>query len=195
MENQKPNKNVQNWMNDVLNRYIGTQELIENARIAESLNGRPRYAYHFDGNTLSEYDRLRKTREWGAMSGHKDYQNSRFQSVRDKGPLPEGQYTFNRRDFQRYEDLPLYSKILAPIGLGRWPGGTDSWGNQRVDLYPDSGNAMYGRGKLTIHGGSSFGSKGCIDLEEGMDDFYRRASTHMQDVFPLTVRYDENSFK
>lgn len=192
--------NVQNWMNDVLNRYIGTQELIENARIAESLNGRPRYAYHFDGNTLSEYDRLRKTREWGAMSGRKDYQNSRFQSVRDKGPLPEGQYTFNRRDFQRYEDLGTFDKLisslpLGPIKIGPWPNGTYAWGNHRVDLHPNPKNEMYGRTGLTMHGGGDFGSGGCIDLEKGMDDFYRRVSTHMQDVFPLTVRYDENSFK
>lgn len=173
MENQKKNRSVQDWMNEVLNN------LAENNH----------YYYDFDGNNLTQYKGMQSLKRWPAMSGHKDYQEPRFQNVRNKGPLPEGLYHFNKDEFQKYEDLPLHHKIFAPLGMGRWPGGVDSWGRVRVDLHPDSRNQMYGRGNLTIHGGDEFGSRGCIDLENAMDDFYSSNQIEDQNRFPLIVRY------
>lgn len=197
---QTINPDTQKWIDNVLKQTFGMDGIIENARIAKSLNGRPRYAYHFNGKTLSEYDRLRKTREWKAMSGRSDYQDALYQARTKRGPLPEGDYTFNRANWRRFQDLSPLNKLVSslsmgPIKMGAWPGGTYAWGDYRVDLTPTKETNTMGRTNTLIHGGGAFGSGGCVDLEKGINDFYNTNRLHMQDVFPLKVKYDDESFK
>ena len=42
---------------------------------------------------------------------------------------------------------------------------TGSWGSYSWPLHPDPGTQTYGRSKFNIHGGTSWGSAGCIDLK------------------------------
>lgn len=69
------------------------------------------------------------------------------------------------------------------MGLGKhgtFPGGRSAWGDGRIDINPDnvfvkmSNNpfdlGVY-RGGFTIHGGSTPGSAGCIDLCSGFGEF------------------------
>lgn len=55
-------------------------------------------------------------------------------------------------------------RTLGAIGRGAWPGGTDSWGTQRAFLNPSPGTNTFGRSGFSIHGDTSPGSAGCIDL-------------------------------
>ena len=61
---------------------------------------------------------------------------------------------------------------------GKWPGGTRSWGTERVWADPtkttvESG-LTFGRKDMAIHGGEIPGSAGCIDLTQQMADFAKK---------------------
>jgi hypothetical protein len=90
----------------------------------------------------------------------------------DRGPLPEGRYSFDPKQIQNYSDTSRVDRMKGVFGGGTFPGGTDSWGQQRVWLTPDPANTMYGRGGFTIHGGTDPGSRGCIDLTGQAADFF-----------------------
>lgn len=46
-----------------------------------------------------------------------------------------------------------------------------AWGRYRFWLKPDVGTQTFGRDNFSIHGESTPGSAGCIDLTSEMDDF------------------------
>lgn len=89
----------------------------------------------------------------------------------NQGPTPEGLYSINKSSFmpgenengtQRWNDQSLWNKLKAQVGGGTWPGGSDSWGEYRWQLKSESGNT-YGRSNMYLHGGTKWGSRGCID--------------------------------
>lgn len=98
-------------------------------------------------------------------------------SERNRGPIPEGRYTFNPANVQNYDDLSLAQKLasLVPPQIrktGEWPGGVAAWGRQRVELSAEPGTNTYGRSGFFIHGDLTPGSVGRIDLRSREVDFF-----------------------
>lgn len=114
------------------------------------------------------------------------------------GPIPQGQYSFNPRAIQSWNNLGVANQIgstLSPLlrpvrgkGTGGWPGGYNSWGDQRVWLTPDAATRTYGRSGFSIHGGRFPGSAGCIDLVSNVSAFFG-AVDRTQPAIPVYVDY------
>ena len=130
----------------------------------------------FDGNYFSYTDSSGNLVRIPAISGTTNSQNSQFQNVVDKGPLPEGSYDVKQSEYNDLNDsigdklknygTELYSSIFGQASR------TDSWGTERVWLTPQVGTETYGRDGFTIHGGISAGSAGCIDLVDNAPTFF-----------------------
>ena len=69
-----------------------------------------------------------------------------------------------------------------------WKGGSAAWGNHRIWLEPANETNTLNRSNFSIHGGVSFGSAGCIDLENGMDGFAKWFEKNGKDVI-VHVKY------
>jgi RHS repeat-associated protein len=100
-----------------------------------------------------------------------DYTKGR-QKVPNQGPTPEGLYSINKSSFeagskesgaQKWSEQSLLNKAKAQVGGGTWPGGTNSWGDYRWQLQNEGSNT-YGRKSMYLHGGTKWGSRGCIDV-------------------------------
>ena len=109
--------------------------------------------------------------KWNGISGRKGYQSKEFQDMKNIGPIPEGVYILNPEDTQYFSSISLFDKMISSFG-GEWRGGKSSWGNVRTWLTPKEGTNTYGRDNFSIHGGSSPGSAGCIDLTSDNDSFH-----------------------
>lgn len=102
--------------------------------------------------------------------GKFDYSIER-QTKANIGPIPEGTYSINPQMIQK---LDLTDDIIGKgmawtqsFGkkVGGWPGGSYSWGMERLEINPSSvqiGDVI--RSGFTIHVGAKPGSAGCIDL-------------------------------
>ena len=146
----------------------------------------------FDGQKLMWYENGQKVKEWPAMSGHKDYQSRKYTSEQNLGPIPEGKWHVKQTNKQNYWDTQttLRQHIKNYMGYGEWPWGYLSWGNDRIWLEPDKKTNTQGRTNLSIHGGADLGSKGCIDLAGGMDNFISYFESHGEDI-ELIVKYPD----
>jgi hypothetical protein len=109
--------------------------------------------------------------------------------MKDKGPLPEGDWEVCRSRFQAMPQRDWVDKILAELGRTAWPGGESSWGKSRVWLKPSPTTQTFGRSGFSIHGGDAPGSAGCIDLTSSMPDFTREFLSYGKDL-KLTVKYE-----
>ncbi len=129
------------------------------------------------------------------MSGKPDYQCKEYDSVKDKGPLPEGKWLVRQSQHQNfYKDQSKIGQLKSEYGfgiMGGWPGGKDSWGNNRIWLEPAQGTDNKDRTNLSIHGGKEYGSKGCIDLTDRMDEFTDKFKKYGHDMI-LNVKYDKD---
>ena len=105
---------------------------------------------------------------WDAVSGAKGYQSPKYQSVKDKGTIPEGTYVARQSELQH---ITPYGIIAGIANAGTWPGSLYSWGASRVKLESSQQTNTYGRGGFYIHGGWVPGSAGCIDLTSNIDNF------------------------
>ncbi|TVT47311.1 MAG: DUF2778 domain-containing protein [Denitromonas halophila] len=114
-------------------------------------------------------------------SGRFDYSATR-QQIPYKGPIPAGKYWI--QPSQMWENNWLKSLIRTP---------RSAWGNYRVTIHPFPGTETYGRGGFFIHGGSTLGSAGCIDLTLNMDRFVASLKRELDGLpecyIQLTVRY------
>ncbi|MFZ6663663.1 RHS repeat domain-containing protein [Peijinzhouia sedimentorum] len=130
-----------------------------------------------------------------------DYSDSR-QTIRDVGPVPEGNYSINKREFvpgsnesgfQDFSDISLVKQLAAPMGFSNWPGGTSSWGNYRWKLQ-NEGAQTFGRDNFYLHGGSLWGSRGCIDCGVGINAFTRSFMSRDlgNDKIFIKVKYPQN---
>jgi hypothetical protein len=52
------------------------------------------------------------------------------------------------------------------------------WGTHRITIHPFTRTETHGRGGFFIHGGTSAGSAGCIDLTSNMASFARRLAAY-----------------
>jgi hypothetical protein len=69
----------------------------------------------------------------------------------------------------------------------------DAWGDFWITIHPYPHSQTYGRGGFFIHGGSTPGSAGCIDLTKNMNKFVAALKWELgkqsECYIPLTVRY------
>ena len=120
-------------------------------------------------------------RKWKAISGILG-STPKDQYKKDYGPLPEGRYEvqFDKTlDYQNSKNL--WDKF-------KWIIKSPSWGWIITPLKPHKNNKMNGRGNLYIHGGSSPGSEGCIDLTNANKDFHVLLRLYNRN-FNLIVKY------
>ena len=175
------------------------RKLSEAARRAlRNLPKQPRARLTFDGAALKWHGGRFNGKSWKAVSGARGYQKKEFQYVADKGPIPEGKYILKKdhfnhaRDMQWWELLvhmePTASAILGGLEWSSWPGGGAAWGMHRIWVHPAAGNDLQGRSGFSIHGGTSPGSAGCIDLTDQMKSFMGHFLVYGQDL-ELTVKY------
>ncbi len=172
---EKIRQTAQNDVKSMYDPYLNDDEEISNR-------------LEFDGENLTWFENNQPIWEKKAMSGRDGYQCQEFQNVKDKGPIPKGNWMVKQKDLQNYDDLSGFQKLLATVGRGKWPGGKVAWGNNRVWLTPDKQTNTYGRHNFSIHGGNFYGSSGCIDLTDDMDEFTQRLRRYHKDI-PLIIKY------
>ena len=152
----------------------------------------------FDGRELKLYRNGEKIKSWEAMSGQAEYQCDEYQSVADKGPLPEGEWLVKQSNHQNfYRDQTVMSMVggifSSPLkSFGSWPGSLWAWGEDRIWLEPTLKTDIKQRGNFSIHGGDKFGSRGCIDIVGQMSEFVDEFKKYGKDMV-LSVRYPHNS--
>lgn len=118
----------------------------------------------FDGFYLKLLKDGKVDAAWHARSGIPngdwfDYTPDR-QKQKDEGPIPAGEYW-------------IQPDQIATPSVGR-----DSWGNFRITIHYFPATYTFNRGGFFIHGGKTFGSKGCIDLAQYMDAFVQKIKTY-----------------
>ncbi len=126
-----------------------------------------------------------------AYSGMPSCQRPEDLDKQNCGRIPEGMYYAKQSDRQNY--YSPFEKVKRQIGMNTWPGGTTSWGDERVWLTPDENNNMMGRGGFSIHGGTTPGSLGCIDITKYTPEL-REYMDSCQNVIPLQVKYSQESW-
>lgn len=116
-----------------------------------------------------------------------------WSKVKNEGPTPPGIYTlgdtqFKARDSKWKTDPAYVKKVVAEQTILGLPGAENikekthefkdstevaavSWGEYRWPLIPSRGTETYGRTNFYVHGGSTPGSIGCIDLVTESGDF------------------------
>jgi hypothetical protein len=121
------------------------------------------YAYVFN----DEGKRIYKS---AAESGKGPFMNKPlYQYLPKKGPLPEGRYFINPREFTR----PYFLQYLKWALWDR-----ADWGRMRIPIHPSDEKCMKGRSGFFIHGGLIPGSAGCIDLGTNELEFYDLLKNH-----------------
>ncbi|MFI3262337.1 MAG: DUF2778 domain-containing protein [Rikenellaceae bacterium] len=142
-------------------------------------------------------------------TGKFDY-SKEAQTKKSTGPIPEGKYWVNPQQiiYNKNDDYDYIPGFAEEIGnqasgvigqvmgkkIGRWPGGTPSWGIGRIDINPKKvkvGNTE--RDSFTIHGGDYKGSAGCIDVVENDKVLFNYLEKYKNytDSIPLTVDYSK----
>ena len=156
----------------------------------------------FDGKELAILDNGNLVKSWKALSGRRKMQ-CKTNTDKISGPIPEGQWLVKQSNLQEYKDLPISNKFLSNVTdllkaatdngphVGAWSGGRSSWGPARIWLEPVQGTNTLDRTGITIHGGDSYGSAGCIDLAPNMDNFVKYFKQTRQDL-PLEVKYNQD---
>ncbi len=164
---------------DETERVLNTKFESHGAKFEYPVNTNKNQVAVFDGKTLSIYENNKPIMSWDAVSGNKGYQTPEFQSMKDKGTIPEGTYVARQQSLQ---GITIYGSTMGLVGVGTWPGGQPSWGKSRIALEASTSTNTYGRGGFYVHGGWTAGSNGCIDLTENMADFTQWLKKHGQDL-------------
>ena len=123
----------------------------------------------FDGNYFSYTDSSGNLVRIPAISGKTDSQNSQFQNVVERGPIPEGFYDVKQDEYQSIGVNDIFTGLS---NSGGWPGSIPSWGTERIWLKPQSSTNTYYRDGFSIHGGWTPESAGCIDLVDNASTFF-----------------------
>ena len=153
---------------DETERVLNTKFESHGAKFKYPVNTNKNQVAVFDGKKFTLYENDKPIMSWDAVSGAKGYQSPEFQSMKDKGTIPEGTYVARQSELQH---ITPYGIIAGIANAGTWPGSLYSWGASRVKLESSQQTNTYGRGGFYIHGGWVPGSAGCIDLTSDMDNF------------------------
>ena len=107
-----------------------------------------------------------------------DYSYAR-QGIPKKGGIPTGLYHIEAKEERSAATSP-WSHI----------GKSNGWGRYAWTMHPDANNNMRDRKNFFLHGGSDFGSGGCIDLQKNDDIFQKYfTSTKLSGIY-IYVNYD-----
>ena len=165
---------------------INTYNFLENNPIFFwDILGLDKFVY--DGNKLCRISDDGKDCKkcWEAISGHAD-ENGNYdfskerQKVRSEGPIPEGEYLIpsnktkdpGERGNWDLEDWEYRRKNRWPWQVKLEKRGPVAWGRNFGRLEPKPGTETYGRHSFNIHGGTSKGSAGCIDMGNNEKEFF-----------------------
>lgn len=100
------------------------------------------------------------------------------QKIKNVGPTPEGSYWIEV-DERRSAKTSKFSHIILHKG----------WGNYSWSLHHEASTQTYGRSGFFIHGGSNWGSAGCIDIKGGDIKLNEFLSGQCNCYVPVTVKY------
>ncbi len=100
----------------------------------------PKAEVVFDGRKLTWFENGKPVKSWPAMSGHADYQNVWSQGIKNKGPIPEGEWTIAARD---YDEVSGFCDTVNPFELV-WKRNPRAWGTKRIALRPKDGTDPLG---------------------------------------------------
>ncbi len=151
----------------------------------------------FDGKSLQWIKNKKTIASWKAMSRHKSFQSKKHTGDVNRGPIPEGEWDLKKEDYQNYDDENnaledhINRKTLFYGNLkGSWPGGGISLGKSSYLDYSKKRKETDTKGRtgISLHGGTVFGSHGCIDLQKGLKLFIRRYKRYGKDI-KLKVKY------
>ena len=169
-----------------------------------------------DGKKIQSWDAISgltifnaSSSEWGTMIKRYTETPEEFAKAKNAGPLPPGKYTIGMLESRKgdHKEVSILSAIWDKV-TGEFDNlsaqekefqadtaySRIGWGNFRAPIYPNKGTVTSGRGGFYIHGGTSPGSHGCIDLMDEMDDFAKKygmwlASTKKGGI-PLECNYE-----
>lgn len=163
----------------------------------------------FDGENLTYYTQEKlsdgnlklNSTSFSAVSGRQqedgtfDY-SKQAQATPFSGPLPEGDYSINPSAIQWWTDQSFTTRTAAFVKKGTWPGGLFAWGVARTWISPQEVNVTNPttgesvlRNNFSIHGGTSPGSAGCIDLTTKDLPFFRMLEKSKESKIRLRVNY------
>jgi hypothetical protein len=127
-----------------------------------------------------------------------DYSSDR-QNRSDEGPIPQGAYYVVPDEITA---LPTWKmkliwkmpSLLTGISDDTKKAYIDAWGSCRLSIHAAAGNNQAGReGGFFIHGGTSPGSHGCIDIGTQAPLFFEKftavTNSLRNDKIPLDVNY------
>lgn len=139
-----------------------------------------------------------------------DYRNSRYERLKDKGPLPEGKYWIallpNPKRIAKADKNS--GEILANKdgGIERIPdifvradGSTiiyPGWGKTRARLFADKATNTFGRSNFYLHDSHKGYSHGCIEVEHAFFEKLiaeRSTSLHKFSKIALHISYDQKN--
>lgn len=126
---------------------------------------RPKLQLRFDGKSL-------------IMQGTRAYTYPAVSGMSGADPIPQGRYWINPSElWQRTGTTNIYFCIGGLVTLNGCSRTVDAhkkaWGNHRITIHPYQQTDTHGRGGFFIHGGTVYGSLGCIDLAGNMDQFVK----------------------
>ena len=184
------------WGNNAANNYgFGTSNIEGNIANLPQITPLPTIDYSqpssllFDGKSLNWLQNGQTIKSWSAMSGNENYQSAKYMNLADNGPIPAGNWILKKGSGQSYN--PNNKTWLDTLKIRNWNNYPASWGTSRIPIQPLEGTNTFGRHSMYIHGGNDFGSKGCIDLAGGNDDFYKNFINYNGDM-NLLVKYPSN---
>lgn len=131
---------------------------------------------------------MASARSYHAVSGRRlpqgfDYSIAR-QRLSGHGPMPEGRYWIRPSQLWTRHFYHIYEPASV-------------WGHHRLTIHSFPGTNTYGRGGFFIHGGSTPGSAGCIDLWNQMETFVSEMQSLLKSEadchIPLIVHYSTTS--
>lgn len=131
----------------------------------------------FDGHTLymqGEYNQQFSAVSGKPINGNFDYSPER-QRQENEGPIPQGVYWLDTSELKS-----LWYYLGKPAA---------AWGTHRISIHPFHTTHTFGRGGFFIHGGTSPGSSGCIDLTGDMASFAKIIARYLECKIILRVNY------
>lgn len=188
-----------------------TPQKVRNEALQEEVkNKNPTMSGYFDGSRfviMQDDGNIIYRQTYPAVAGKPD-KDGKFdysperQKTPDEGPLPEGTYWINPQKIIKSPDAWSFENVgniaagiintISKEKVGSMPGGRPAWGEGHVQINPTK-VVVDGvkRGGFTIHGGSTPGSVGCIDLTENDGNFFDFLEKHRgdQDSIPIFVKY------
>ncbi len=134
----------------------------------------------FNGAEFKWYERSGRLYSWPAVSGlylENGKSRGELQQFEDVGPIPEGEYILSpKKTYNFYYDLLYGNEKIR--NFSKWIFEYNSWGFYKTQIIPnsDTRNNIINLGRkpetFYLHGGTSPGSRGCIDLTNWNNQFH-----------------------